>query len=177
VKIKLSQLILALIKTTLLLVLFEIFSTTVIPLLGIHHFKFSPHVLFIIYLCIYMNNVSLPFLILFIEGVHSIFSIDGWAFGTLAGIILGFLMAQLKDLLEIQSTLVTILATFLSYIMWSSLNATFIFLKIGIVSPNWEQLLYFVGEGFILALFAPKLFSFLSHHWQYPDGEPGPRPI
>lgn len=86
-KMRLSQVLISFALTTALLIGFEVITSTLLPVLGWMEYRLTFNVLIILFLAIRLDSPLVPWMILGLQMVHSAFSIEGWALGTLAGII------------------------------------------------------------------------------------------
>src|SRR5688572_2343567 len=117
-KRKLSEIISALLLSLILLIILDVFSTTIIPSIGMGKIKLNFSVLFILFLSFYIESPMLALFILFSQFAHSIFTIEGWAFGTFTGVISGIIISQLKDVLNFNSHVTTVLISFFYQFLW-----------------------------------------------------------
>ena len=70
--------IIPLIISCIILILFEIISTTVFPIIGIENIRIPFHVLIILYMGFKLDTAWLGVLIFIIMVTHSFFTIEGW---------------------------------------------------------------------------------------------------
>ena len=102
-RLKLKNLWAPLVATMGLLIFFEIISSTLFPIVGIQNYRLPFHILIVLYLGFRLETPYLSFLVLLLQYIHSLFSIEGWALGTVAGVLICMLCAYLKELLDFSS--------------------------------------------------------------------------
>ncbi len=154
------------IKTCLLLIFLEIFTTAFLPSMGIENFKPAFSVLIVLFLAFRFDNPFLPYLIFITQYLHSIFSIEGWAIGTLAGILVSLSLRFLKDLLDFSTAISTIIVVQIFQLAWFVLISLMLSIKLGtfdsFISIFWQ----FVPESFVLSICSPFFFSILERFWK-----------
>jgi hypothetical protein len=173
VKIRLNEAVLSLLITSVILVILEIFTSTLLPLFGIVGYRFAFNIIIVLFLSLRMQSAALPFFILFTQFLHSLFSIEGWALGTFIGIMISGLVSYVKDKLEFGSFLTTIILVQLFQFVWFILASTLICLKIGDFSRYFDYIIEFFPETFLLSLFAPILFKLLARIWKLDSNPEG----
>ena len=97
---KLSHLLISFSLSLALMVVFEVITSSLLPAIGWFEYRIALNVLVILFMAIRLNAPILPWLIMILQFVHSAFSIEGWALGTLAGIIVMIAANYLKELLQ-----------------------------------------------------------------------------
>ena len=117
-RLKLKNLWTPLAVTIGILIFFEIVSSTLLPIVGIQNYRLPFHILIVLYLGFRLETPFLSILILLLQYVHSLFSIEGWAIGTVAGVLICMLCSYLKELLDFSSNISTILLTLLFQGLW-----------------------------------------------------------
>jgi hypothetical protein len=151
--------------TCLLLVLLELLSATVLPLMGMKEISLAFNVLIVLFLAIRVDHSLMPFFILLIQVIHGFFSMEGWAIGTISGIIIATLVGILKDLAQFTSYWTTFFIVQSFLVLWYFLQAFLISLKIG----HFDQFMAIFLTGFpeciILAFCSPIVFSWLKKIW------------
>jgi hypothetical protein len=164
-KYSISDILLGLVKTIVLLVILEIFSTAILPAIGIVNFKPAFSVLIVLFMAFKLETPILPYLILIIQYVHSAFSIEGWGIGTLAGIIVALSVRYLRDLLQFSSAISTIVVVQIFQMAWFVMVAFMLCLKMGDFSPFFNILWRYTPESFLLSLLSPFFFLILDKVW------------
>ena len=152
--------------TILLLVILDIISTAVLPALGFYKIKLPFNILIILYLGFNINNSILPFLILILQYFHAAFSIEGWSYGTFAGVFICMLIGYLKELLDFSTMISTIIVTQVFQCVWFLVTSILIYLRSGnfpfIIDRFWR----FLPESLIISIMSPLFFALLSRIWR-----------
>src|SRR6476661_3718651 len=102
-RMRLSQMLISFAITLALLVGLEIITATLLPALGWNEYRLTFNVLIILFLAIRLDSPGVPWMILGLQVMHSAFSVEGWALGTLAGLIVMMSANYLKELLHLSS--------------------------------------------------------------------------
>ena len=164
-KYTIPDILFGLTKTIILLILLEVFSSAVMPAMGIVNFKPAFSVLIVLFMAFKLETPILPYLILVIQYVHSVFSIEGWGIGTLAGIIVALSVRYLRDLLQFSSAISTIVVVQIFQMAWFIMVAFMLCLKMGDFSPYFNNLWRYTPESFLLSLLSPFFFLILDRVW------------
>lgn len=165
-KYSIQEVILGFFKTAILLIILEIFTSSVLPALGIIDFKPAFNILIVLFLALKLEVVFLPFLILFYQYIHSVFSIEGWAPGAFAGILIAISVRYVKDMLNFSSALSTIIVVQVFQIAWFLLVALIFSIKLGDFSHFIPVFLRYLPESFFLSLISHHFFLLLDDFWQ-----------
>lgn len=172
-KMRLSQLLISFAITVALLIGLEIVTSTIMPVFGWKEYRLTFNVLIILFLAIRMDSPSVPWMILGLQMVHSIFSIEGWALGTLAGIIVMLSANYLKELLHLTTAFMTMLVVQFFQVIWFMTVTLVICLKIGDFDKFGLIVGSFIPGSILLSLISPVLFWVLGMVWKVPsDGGP-----
>lgn len=175
-RMKFSQILFSFIVTLILLIGFEIITSTLLPALGWKEYRLTFNVLIILFLAIRLESPLVPWLILGLQFIHSIFSIEGWALGTLAGLIVMMSANYLKDLLHLTTAFMTMLTVQLFQVIWYVTVTLIICLKISDFDKFGLILWSFIPGSILLSLISPLLFWMLGMIWRVPS-EGGPRGV
>lgn len=159
------DILLGTLKTMLLLITLEIVTSAVFPAMGINSFKPAFNVLIVLYLAFKLDNPVLPFLILFFQYIHSIFSIEGWATGTLTGVLVSISVRYVKDMLNFSSAISTIIVVQIFQIAWFILIAILLSMKLGDLSHFFVLFWRFIPESIFLSLISHHFFKLLDSFW------------
>lgn len=165
-KMKFSQILIALLMTAALLIGLEVVTATLLPLLNWHEYRLTFHVLIIIFMAIRLHTPLTPWMILVLQLVHSAFSVEGWAIGTFAGIIVLLSANYLKEVLHLTTAFMTMITVQLFQIIWFVTVTSIICLKISDFSKFGMVLWSFVPGSFVLSFISPFLFWFLEKIWR-----------
>ena len=163
------DIVLGIFKTSVLLILLEIFTSAFLPTLGIIDFKPAFSVLIVLFLAFKLETPVLPFLIFITQYVHSIFSIEGWAIGTLTGVVVSLSVRYLKDLLDFSTAISTIVVVQLFQLAWFIMISFLLCIKLGDFSSYLHIFWQFVPESVVLSLISPLFFILLDKVWRVGD--------
>ena len=164
---------LGILKTSILLILLEIFTSAFLPSLGIIDFKPVFSVLIVLFLAFKLETPVLPFLILITQFVHSIFSIEGWAIGTLTGVLVSLSVRYLKDLLDFSTAISTIIVVQIFQVAWFVMITFLLCIKLGEFSSFLNIFWQFIPESIVLSLISPLFFILLDKVWRVGDTNRG----
>ncbi len=165
-RMRLSDIIIAFLMTLALLLGFEVVTATLLPAIGWNEYRLTFHVLIIIFLAIRLESPLTPWMILILQFVHSAFSIEGWAIGTLSGLAILVSANYLKDLLQLTSALMTMITVQLFQIIWFLTVTCIICLKISDFSKFMMILWSFVPGSILLSIISPLIFWLLGRIWR-----------
>jgi hypothetical protein len=115
-------------------------------------------------------------MILGLQVLHSIFSVEGWALGTLAGIIVMISANYLKELLHLTTAFMTMLIVQFFQVIWFVTVSVIICLKISDFSKFGMIVWSFIPGSILLSLISPMLFWLLGTIWRVPS-DSGPRGV
>ncbi len=152
--------------TILILFLLEVLSTSVLPLFGLVNYMIPFNVLIILFLGFKIESPYLAIMILCVQYAHSIFTIEGWEMGTIAGVLICIVISYLRDLLHFSSNLLTIVTTQLFQFLWFLVTSSLLYLKLGDFGYIIQKFWRFLPESIVLSLLAPFFFSFLDKVWR-----------
>lgn len=175
-RMKLSQILVSFMITLALLIGLEIVTSTLLPAMGWKEYRLTFNVLLILFLAIRMDTPIVPWLILGLQMVHSIFSIEGWALGTLAGLIVMSSANYLKEVLHLTTAFMTMLTVQLFQVIWYVTVTLIICLKISDFDKFGLILWSFIPGSILLSLISPLLFWMLGAIWRVPSAG-GPRGV
>ena len=175
-RMRFSQLLISFAITLGLLIGLEIVTSTLLPAIGWKEYRLTFNVLIILFLAIRMDSPMVPWLILGLQMVHSIFSIEGWALGTLAGLIVMMSANYLKEVLHLTTAFMTMLTVQLFQIIWYVTVTLVICLKISDFDKFGMILWSFIPGSILLSLISPVLFWMLGHIWRV-QGDGGSRGV
>lgn len=155
-----------LLKTFAILIVFEILSSSVLPILGIHQFKPAFSVLVVLYFAFKLDDPVLPFLILFTQFIHAGFSIDGWALGTMIGILIATLVRYTKDMLSFSNPVSTIIVVQVFQIFWFIIFSLLVTTKMGDFSQFFFVFFKYLPESIFISLISPSAFKLFDRFWK-----------
>lgn len=165
---KLSHLLTSFSFTLMLMVIFEIITSTFLPAIGWVEYRLAFNVLIILFMAIRLNAPILPWLIMILQFVHSAFSIEGWALGTLAGIIVMIVANYLKELLQLTTPVIAMFTALFFQVVWFMTVAVVLCLKISSFDKFGVIVWSFVPGSIILAILSPLIFALMNFIWRVP---------
>lgn len=163
---KLSKILTSFLLTLVILIVFNICSTVLLPDFGLMKVRVSLNILIVIFMGLRVGHFSLPILILFVQLVESSFTVEGWAHGTFAGVLISIMISLLKDVLHLKSAPVTIVISFILQLAWFFIESFLVLFRLGDINSILYRLQYFIIESIILALLSPVLFKILGALWK-----------
>jgi len=175
-RMRFSQLLISFAITLALLTGLEVVTSTILPAIGWKEYRLTFNVLIILFLAIRMASPIVPWLILVLQMVHSIFSIEGWALGTLAGLIVMISANYLKEVLQLSTALMTMITVQFFQFIWYLTVTLIICLKISDFEKFGLILWSFIPGSILLSLISPMLFWILGTIWRV-QVDNGPRGV
>ena len=155
--------------TILILIVLEVLSSAFLPLFGISKYMIPFNVLIVLFLGFKLENPYLALMIVAIQYTHSLFSIEGWEMGSIAGIIICIIISYLRDVLHFTNSIVTILVTQLFQFVWFIILSSLLYLKLENFSYIIEKFWRFIPESLVISFVAPFFFSILDKVWGVKD--------
>ena len=175
-RMRLSQLLISFAISIGLLMGLEIVTSTILPALGWHEYRLTFNVLIILFIALRLDSPMVPWMIMGLQMVHSIFSVEGWALGTLAGLIVMVSANYLKELLHLTTAFMTMITVQLFQMIWYLTVTLIICLKISNFDKFGLIIWSFIPGSILLSLISPILFWILEQIWRVPS-EGGPRGV
>jgi hypothetical protein len=175
-RMRLSQLIISFLISAGLLIGLEIMTATILPAFGWHEYRLTFNVLLILFLAIKLDSPAVPWMIMGLQIVHSVFSVEGWALGTLAGLIVMISANYLKEILHLTTAVMTMITVQLFQLIWYFTVTLVICLKISNFDKFGMILWTFIPGSILLSLISPVLFWILEQIWRVPS-DSGPRGV
>lgn len=152
-------------KTSLLLICLEIFSTAALPALGLENIKLAFSVLIVLFMAFKLDTPFLAILILITQSVHSIFSVEGWAIGTLVGVVISLSVKYVRDLLNFSTAVSTMFVVQVFQLAWFAILSMLLSIKLGSFNFYFSLFWQFVPESILLSLLSPYFFKVLDLFW------------
>lgn len=166
----LTDLVFPLLVTIFLLLCLNLFATVIFPFVGLTYYIIPFNVLVVLYLGLKLQTIWLPVLIFSIQYFFSFFTIEGWEIGTIAGIIICFIISYLRDIIHLNSAMMTVFVTQVFQIAWFCIVSLLLYFKtsemVYIVDRFWR----FIPESIFISLFAPIAFLVLDKFWKLKPG-------
>jgi hypothetical protein len=151
----------------------EVVTSTILPALGWHEYRLTFNVLIVLFIALRLNSPLVPWMIMGLQFIHSIFSIEGWALGTIAGLIVMVSANYLKELLHLTTAFMTMITVQLFQIIWYFTVTLIICLKISNFDKFGMIIWSFIPGSILLSLISPIIFWILEQIWRVPsDGGP-----
>lgn len=175
-RMRFSQLLISFAITLALLTGLEIVTSTILPALGWYEYRLTFNVLIIIFLAIRLDSPTVPWMIMGLQMIHSVFSVEGWALGTLAGLIVMMSANYLKEVLHLTTAVMTMFTAQLFQLIWYFTVTLVICLKISNFDKFGMIMWSFIPGSILLSLLSPILFWVLERVWRVPS-EGGPRGV
>jgi|GEM_PF-454603 len=168
-RLRLSQILISFSITMFLMIGFEIVTSSLLPALGWQQYRLTFNVLIILFLALKLDSPVVSWLILILQLVHSVFSIEGWALGTLAALIVVASANYLKDLLQLSSAFMTMVIVQFFQIVWFATVSLIICLKLSDLTKLSMLFWSFIPGSILLSLMAPFVFWILETIWRVPS--------
>lgn len=166
---KLQDFALMLLKTLAIVFIFDFLSSTFFPTFQRTYLFPSFHILVITYLAFAQPSNRLPFLIIIISLFHSMFTVEGWAIGTITGCVIGIILVSIRDTIQFSSYIATFFMIYVVQILWSLVSGVLLSIK----SEHWDvlksYLIFSLSQGVVLGLVAFPVFKILERIWQKRD--------
>ena len=163
------KLVLSILITLGLLIALEIATSALLPALGWREARLAFNVVIILFMAIKVSSPLLPWFVMLLQLVHSAFSVEGWALGTLAGIFVATSAGYLKEILQFSSAVATIIIVQMYQVLWYLLTVSVICLKLGSFEKFGLLFWNALPASFVLSLVSPIIFSVLSKVWSVED--------
>ncbi|EPZ50118.1 hypothetical protein ACRXCV_03855 [Halobacteriovorax sp. GFR7] len=164
--IKSSDIPIRLLITVLILIVLEVLASAFLPLFGLNKYMIPFNVLLVLYIGFKLETPYLAIIILILQLTHSLFSIEGWEYGTISGILICIVIGYLRDLLHFTSSFITMLTVFLFQVLWFLISSSLLYLKFDSFDYIVQKFWRFIPESIILSLLAPIFFSLLDKVWR-----------
>jgi len=152
--------------TILFLIILEVLSTAMLPMIGVSKYRLPFNILIILFLGFKLETSFLAILILVVQYTHAFFSIEGWASGTIAGIIVCTIISYLRDLMHFSSAGFTMLVTQLFQLVWFLIISVFFYIRFDNVEFLIEKFWRFIPESICISLLSPLFFALLDKIWK-----------
>lgn len=167
-RMRFSEMLIAFALSSLFLTGLEVMTSTLLPALGWYEYRLTFNVLIVLFLAIRLDSPMVPWMILGLQMIHSLFSIEGWALGTLAGLIVMFSANYLKELLQLTSAIMTMITVQLFQIIWFVTVTLIICLKISNFDKFGMIIWSFIPGSILLSIISPLIFWVLEKIWKTP---------
>ena len=166
VKSNFKPILISLGLTTLILVIIEVLSSTILPFLGLLEFRIPINVLLVLYVGFKFNITYVPIIIFFIQYCYSFFTVEGWEAGTIAGIIIHIIISYFKDVIYLTSAGAIVMFVQLFQLIWFIIISSLFYMKTASLTFVIEKIWRFLPESIVISLLAPVFFMLLDVIWQ-----------
>ncbi len=160
-----NELIFSTALTLALLIIFEILNSSLIPEMGFTNFRIPINVLIILYLGFKIDSPYLPLIVLLLQIFHGAFSNEGWALGTLVGIVVSVIMSYTREFFNLSTSLMIIVVTQIFQAVWFGLTCLIYYTKSGHFIFLSNHLKHFLVESLVISILAPFFFFLLDKIW------------
>lgn len=164
-KKNITEIIPSFLITLILLLVLDIVCATIFPLIGFVNFRLPFNILIVLYMGFKLEHPTLAILIMILQYTHSFFTIESWAMGTAAGIVVWTIVSYVRDLLHFSSKLVTSFVTEMFQLLWFVIVAILLYVKLGTFDYILAKFWRFIPSSLIISLLAPYFFSMLDRIW------------
>jgi len=172
-KYKLQELLPSLFATVLILVILDIITTSFFPSIGILRYKIPFSILIVLFIGFKIDTPWLPVIILIIQLVHSVFTVEGWAYGTFVGVLVCLVINYAKEILDFSNPLSTMVIVQIFQLIWFILLTLLICLKVGSYDAFFPRFFSFIPGSIVLSLISPFFFKIFEKIWKIPANHMG----
>lgn len=162
---RIKEALVSLVITAAIFILLEILSSTIFPFWGVVKYRIPFNVLLVLYMGFKLRTPYIAPLILTVQYIHSFFSVEGWAPGTMVGICVCIIISYFKDIIHLSSKVVTIIVIQAFQFVWFVLMSLLIYIKVNDFSLIAERFWKFIPESIAVSVLAPFLFVLLDRVW------------
>ncbi len=165
-RLRLQDIVVSLFLTLIILAVAEIFMTTVSQLVGLERFRLQLNILIILFVALKLETPFLAIIIFIVQYFHSLFSIEGWAMGTVAGVLISVIVSYARDIIQFSNAVATMLIVQISQMIWFVIIAILMYIRSGSSDLVVDKLWRFIPESIVLSLLAPVVFNVLELLWK-----------
>jgi hypothetical protein len=160
-----SRLVLATLVTLGILIALEIATSAIFPALGWREHRLAFNVVIILFMALKVTTPLLPWFVMLLQLMHAAFSAEGWALGTLVGILVSLIASYLKEILQFSSAIATMITVQLFQLVWYVATISIICLKLGTFEKFGLMFWNAMPGTLLLSLLSPVLFKLLDKVW------------
>ena len=165
-KMRLTDIVPLMTISLLLLIVVEVFMTTLFPILGMTYFRLPFHILLVLFLAFNIDTPYLSILVFLIMLIHSLFTVESWAIGTATGVFVLIGLSYVRGLLHPSAPLITILVTEFFLLLWNFISSILVYFRLNDMSIVVERFWTFLPASILISLFSPLLFGWMTRIWQ-----------
>jgi hypothetical protein len=160
-----SRLVLSTLVTLGILVALEIATSAFFPALGWREHRLAFNVVIILFMALKVTTPLLPWFVMLLQLMHAAFSVEGWALGTLVGILVSLIASYLKEILQFSSAIATMVIVQLFQLVWYVATVSIICLKLGTFEKFGMMFWNAMPGTLLLSVLSPLLFKLLDKVW------------
>lgn len=138
---------------------------SLIPELGFMDFRLDISSVFVVFFALYRRGNWLPWAVLYVEFVQSLFSVTGWGHNVIAGLVILMLARALKEFINIKHIFASILFIEAMLIIRYCVLSLFWAAKMEAMSSWPEMMIDYLPQSFFMTLVALPLFKVLDKVW------------
>src|SRR5690606_4591634 len=136
-----------------------------LPAMGWREYRLAFNVVIILFMALKVTTPLLPWFVMLLQLVHAAFSVEGWALGTLAGILVSLIATYLKEILQFSSAIATIITVQIFQIVWYVATISVICLKLGSFAKFGLMFWNAMPGTLLLSILSPFIFGLLDKVW------------
>ena len=160
-----SRLVLSTIVTLGILIALEIATSALFPALGWREHLLAFNVVIILFMALKVTTPLLPWFVMLLQLMHAAFSVEGWALGTLVGILVSLIASYLKEVLQFSSAFATMVIVQLFQLVWYIATVSIICLKLGNFEKFGMMFWNAMPGTLLLSVLSPLIFKLLDKVW------------
>lgn len=168
-KTQLNHMFVPLIKTVLLLIVLELITTAIFPMVGLENYRVPFNILFVLFLGLRLETPYLAVLIFVVQYFHSFFSVEGWEMGTIAGIVICIVVSYVRGMIHFSSWSMTMMITFVFQVLWFFVVSLLVYIQLGSFEYVFDKAWRFLPQSIVIALISPVFFYLLNRMWRVED--------
>lgn len=168
-KTQLNHMFAPLLKTVFLLIVLELITTAIFPMVGLQNYRIPINILIVLFLGLRLETPYLAVLIFIVQYFHSFFSVEGWEMGTIAGIAICIVVSYVRGMIHFSSWSMTMMITFVFQILWFIVVSFLIYIQLGSVEYVFDKAWKFIPQSIVIALISPIFFFVLNRVWRVED--------
>lgn len=156
----------SLLLTLAILLVLEVINTSFLPIIGLDDYNLAFNVLIVLFIGFKIESSYQALYIFIVQYFHSLFTVEGWETGTIAGILICIIISYMKEILHLINFVTTIFVTYVFQFVWFVIAAGLIYLKTENFTYVSDKFWRFLLEGLILSVLAPWFFILLQKIWK-----------
>lgn len=162
-----KKLPISMILSLALLLMINVISTTFFPASSFEQVRIPFNILLVLYLSFRLDVPYISLLILIIQFFHSSFTLEGWAHGTFTGVVLALVITIVRNSINFNTPIATILAVQIFQLLWFVLLSGLLYIKMGDSTFLLHRFYAFIPESLFLSILSPLFFKWLDRIWNF----------